>query len=89
MQWPNDLGMDILAQSKQNISYVYKIYKKNLRKILTYSFKLPENRFWVKNISSKILRLVINEFINGWLWLMYVVMEKPNFRIWSSDDSSN
>ena len=26
--------MDILAQSKQNISYVYKIYKKNLRKTL-------------------------------------------------------
>ena len=81
MQWPNDLGMDILAQSKQNISYVYKIYKKILEKYLhTLSSYIPDNRFWVKNISSKILRLVINEFITGWLWLMYVVIEKPNFR---------
>ena len=61
MQWPNDLGMDILAQSKQNISYFYKIFKKILEKYLPiYSFRLPENRYWVKNISSKILRLVIS-----------------------------
>ena len=41
MQWPNDLGMDILAQSKQNISYVYKYIKKILEKYLTEAGAYP------------------------------------------------